>query len=81
MLGHAFVECVVDNDVPVCHTCNLRHFVAYEHNRCRRCHIGDDAVEVLLEVFVEIAQRFVKHEHGRSAHYCSGKECTLQLSA
>lgn len=46
-----------------------------------RSDIGDNAVEVLFKVLVDITQRFVKNEDSRVAHYGAAEERALQLSA
>lgn len=81
MFGHALMEGVVDYYVPVGHACYLRHFMAYEHYGRRGSHVGDNAVEMLLEMFVEIAQRLVEHQNGRCAHYGTRKEGALKLTS
>ena len=54
-VGYAFVERVVDDDMAVGHGWNHAHLMAYEDDGGVWCYVGDDAVDVFLEVLVDVA--------------------------
>ena len=64
--GAAFGECVVYDYVAVGHCGYYAHFVAYKDYCGGWRDVGYYTVDVFLEMFVEIAQRFVKHKNLRS---------------
>ena len=66
LVGATFVECMVHNYVAVGHCGYYAHFVAYKDYCGGWRDVGYYTVDVFLEMFVEIAQRFVKHKNLRS---------------
>lgn len=74
-------QSAINYDMAVSHACNLTHLVAHEHYGGVALQIGDYAVEMLLEMLVEITQRLVEHEHIGTADNRTAEECALKLTA
>ena len=81
VLGRALAQRVVHYYMSVRHAGNLAHFVAHKQYRGVAGKVGDYAVEVLLEVLVEVAQRLVEHKHVRTADDGAPEQSSLQLAA
>ena len=72
---------ICHDDMAVCHTGNHAHFVAHQNDGgflCERLHNG---VEMLFEMLVDVAERFVEHQHFRIRNNGASEQSTLQLSA
>lgn len=80
-MGVAFMDAVVHDYMPVGHTGDHRHLMAYQYHGvvfCQRFHYG---VDLPLESFVNVAERFVEHYHLRSGYKRPCQQRSLQLTA
>lgn len=81
MAGVAFGHRAVDEQVAVGHRGYLGHFVRNEQNSAVGSYLGKEAVDVGLEMFVDVAEGFVEHEQLWTGDYGAAKQGTLELSA
>lgn len=81
MLGVAFVHSAINYDVSVCHLRNGCHLVRHKQHGGVLLQLADYFIKLWLELFVDIRQRFVEHQHFALPHDCPRQQGTLQLSA
>lgn len=76
-----FGEAVVDDEVAVGHAGYGGHLVADEQDGGRGREPFDNVIDVVLELFVDIAQRLVEHQHVGTRDEGPAEEGALQLAS